>query len=274
MAVEAISETVAESAGRQPLVTLKQAVQVASQKIADQARENTQRLGMGTTCACAWIVADRLYTVSVGDSRIYLLRGKSLRQVSTDHTWVQEAIERGLLDAEQARNHPNIHVIRRYLGSAQPPKPDLRLRLHPNETDMHAEGNQGLRLQTGDVLLLCTDGLTDLVEDVEIQEILLAHSLEGAVQALVDLACDRGGHDNITVVLLAAPPEIRLQRLARQIHLWVLGALTGALLLAIVLATLICSLLRPILRSGPTPTPSDAPVLVAPGGGEFIDKNP
>jgi protein phosphatase len=276
MAVEIISQTVAESGGRQPLQTLKQAVQAASEKIAGQARLDDQRRGMGTTCACAWVIADRLYTASVGDSRIYLLRGRSLRQVSVDHTWVQEAMERGLLEADQARTHPNLHVIRRYLGSAQPPRPDLRLRMEARESDSRAESNQGMRLQTGDAVLLCTDGLTDLVRDAEIEQILLAHELQEAAQMLVDLACRRGGHDNITVVLLSVPPEVGLQRLAREVHFWVLGALAGALVSMIALCMLVCGLLRPFVlrRGGPTPPPCGTPALVEPGGGKSGGKNP
>ncbi len=115
---------VAQSDARQPLETLDNAIQVTSDAIAAKAKDDTQRLGMGTTCACAWVIGNRLFTASVGDSRIYLLRNGSLMQLTVDHTWVQEAVERGILEPEDARNHPNVHVIRRYLGSSKTPQAD------------------------------------------------------------------------------------------------------------------------------------------------------
>lgn len=244
IAVEVLSQVIANSNGRAPLATLKQAVQAASQAISNQARDDTQRLGMGTTCACVWIIADRLYIAAVGDSRIYLLRGKSLQQLTTDHTWIQEAVERGLLDPQEARRHPNMHVIRRYLGSTLPPSPDLRLRLHPDDTDDQAEANQGAPIETGDIVLLCTDGLTDLVTDEEIQSILSGHEPAEAAQALIDLACERGGHDNITVVLIAVPPNYRSPKLDPRLRLWLTGAAMGAVLLLVILILTFWALLQ------------------------------
>lgn len=212
IAVNTISHVIALSDGSQPLETLQQAIQIASQEIARQARTE-ERLGMGTTCACALILDDRLYTASVGDSRIYLLRNHVLQRLTTDHTWIQEAIEKGILDAQSARRHPNYHVIRRYLGSAQPPQADLRLRLKQDESDTQARANQGARLLPGDLLLLCTDGLTDEVQETEIERILdqaagkgdTPVKLESAADRLIELACRRGGRDNITLILLAMP---------------------------------------------------------------------
>ena len=132
MAVEIISHMVSQSDARQPLETLDHAIQVTSDAIAVKAKDDTQRLGMGTTCACAWVIGQHLFTASVGDSRIYLLRSGSLTQLTVDHTWVQEAVERGILQPEDARKHPNVHVIRRYLGSPKyspgryPPAPGKR----------------------------------------------------------------------------------------------------------------------------------------------------
>lgn len=212
IAVNTISHVVASSDGSQPLETLQQAIQIASQEIARQAHSE-ERLGMGTTCACALILADRLYTASVGDSRIYLLRHHTLQQLTTDHTWVQEAIEKGVLDATSARQHPNYHVIRRYLGSAHPPQVDTRLRLKHDESDTQARLNQGARLLPTDILLLCTDGLTDEVEEGEIARLLdsvvgkedTPARLETVADHLIELACQRGGRDNITLILLAMP---------------------------------------------------------------------
>jgi serine/threonine protein phosphatase PrpC len=250
IAVESISRMVEQSDGREPLATLNHAVQASSELIAAKAKDDTQRLGMGTTCACAWVIGDKLFTASVGDSRIYLLRGEQIHQLTIDHTWVQEAVEKGILPPDQARAHPNVHVIRRYLGSSQPPQADLRMRLAKDESDTQSRSHQGLRLLPGDVLLLCTDGLTDLVEADEIWETIHGASatvnpagggLPAAAQALVDLAISRGGPDNITVVLLAVTRSPAPTKRGKYwLWLWLLvglfvfcGLLVALLLLAI-----------------------------------------
>ena len=207
MAVESISAIVAQSDARQPLPVLDHAIQVTSDAIVKNAKDDTQRLGMGTTCACAWVIGSQLFIASVGDSRVYLLRNGSLLQLTVDHTWVQEAVEKGILGEEEARKHPNVHVIRRYLGSSKPPQADTRLRLAKNESDTQARSHQGLRLLPGDLLLLCTDGLTDVVEDSAIEPAVRGLHIREAAQVLVDLACARGGNDNITVVLMLVPWE-------------------------------------------------------------------
>ena len=205
IAVETISKTVADSDASQPLHTLELAIQQASEAIRTQSEDNAERKGMGSTCVCAWVIGERLYTASVGDSRLYLLRDNTIQQITTDHTWIQEAIEFGALTPEQARGHPNAHVIRRYLGSKSRPEVDFRLRLNPDETDEQARDNQGTNLKAGDILLLVSDGLTDLVEPQEIQNIVKSLPREKALQSLIDLANERGGHDNITTVMLVAP---------------------------------------------------------------------
>lgn len=205
IAVETISKAVAESDGSQPLVTLEQAIQNANEAVHAQADANPDRQGMGSTCVCAWVIGEHLYTVSVGDSRLYILRDDAIQQITTDHTWIQEAIEFGALTPEQARGHPNAHVIRRYLGAQTPPEIDFRLRLKPDESDEQALANQGTTLKAGDILLLVSDGLTDLVEPQEIQSALQTYDRKQALQKLIDLANERGGHDNITTVMLEVP---------------------------------------------------------------------
>ena len=164
IAIETINKMAVESDGLQPLITLREGISLASQLIHQQAEANPEQKGMGSTCVCAWVIGNRLYTASVGDSRLYMIRGDTIRKITTDHTWVQEAVEFGALTPEQARNHPNMHVIRRYLGSAKPVEVDFRLRLDPAENNEQTEANQGTVLQPGDYLILCSDGLTDLVE--------------------------------------------------------------------------------------------------------------
>jgi len=203
--VENISEIVAKSDATQPLATLQEAIAAASQAVRVQAESDPARKGMGATCACVWILQDRLFIATVGDSRIYLARQEQIHKLTTDHTWIQEALEQGVLTPEQARGHPNAHVIRRYLGSQQPVEADIRLKFENEHDPEQPHLNQGLRLEPDDILLLCSDGLTDLVEDGEIEEALRKKQLEEALKGLVDLANERGGHDNITIVALKMP---------------------------------------------------------------------
>jgi len=205
IAVETISAGVAQSDGSQPLQTLREAIVSAGQAIGERAAIDPTLQGMGSTCACVWVIGSRLYAASVGDTRVYLIRENTIHRLTTDHTWVQEAIEHGLLAPEEARKHPNAHVIRRYLGSRQEVVPDTRLRLRPNENDAQAEANQGTELQPGDVLVMCSDGLTDLVDDGEILTALRTRNTRGALEELVRLSNRRGGHDNVTIITLAVP---------------------------------------------------------------------
>jgi serine/threonine protein phosphatase PrpC len=240
MAVETISHMVAQSDARRPLEILDNAIQVTSDAIASKSKDDAQRLGMGTTCACAWIIGNRLFTASVGDSRIYLLHNGGLMQLTVDHTWVQEAVEKGILNPQEVSHHPNVHVIRRYLGSTKTPRADIRMRLAANESDTQSRSNQGLSLLPGDLLLLCTDGLTDVVENAKIELVVRGLDLQFAAQALVDLACARGGKDNITVVMLLVPwldmqgkQEVQAKKKERKSWRWVLWGLIGLALLAL-----------------------------------------
>ncbi len=168
LAVEQISRVVAASDGSRPVETLEQAVLSASEAISHHSARNPNLHGMGSTCACALIIRNRLYMTTVGDSRVYLLRGNTIQQLSTDHTWVQEALEEGTLEPEHIKGHPNQHVIRRYLGSPEPPEADFRVKQPGMESEAGEEGNQGLVLREGDRVMLCSDGLTDLVSDAEV----------------------------------------------------------------------------------------------------------
>ncbi|MFQ5922473.1 MAG: PP2C family protein-serine/threonine phosphatase [Anaerolineales bacterium] len=205
IAVDQISSAIAEASGEDPVAELSEAVVAAGQSISQSSMEDEARQGMGSTIATAMVAERRLYAVSVGDSRTYLVRSGTIQQISIDHTWVQEAINHGILTPEEARNHPNAHVLHRHLGGDRDPIPDARLRLSTDESDEASEANQGLRLTTHDQILLCSDGLTDLVEDREILEVLSEHAPEEAASALIDLARARGGHDNITLVIVEVP---------------------------------------------------------------------
>jgi len=206
IAVATIISAIAESDGTDPSWILKSALLEANHSITAEAANDDSHRGMGSTVVCALIIDQALYIATLGDSRIYLIRDQVVQQLNIDHTWVQEALDSGVINEEEARNHPRRHLIRSYLGSADPIKPDLRLYMDLNENQEQAKANQGLPLIPGDLLLLCTDGLTDLVADEEFLEILDSGGSEDErLGKLVDLANLRGGHDNITIILLQSP---------------------------------------------------------------------
>ena len=239
MVVDLVSRKVAESDGSNPVATLRKAIQGASTEVHSLARADRSRKGMGSTIVCTLIIGKKLYTAYVGDSRIYLIRDGKIQQLTKDHSWIQEALDTGLLTPEQAEGHPNAHVIRRFVGSAEPPEVDFRLRLSNQDSDMQALQNQGTMLKNGDILLLCSDGLTDLVKDHEILSIILENGIEEANQKLVDLANARGGHDNITNVFVKVPEGVFIEKpvtaapqklSARRIAIGCLGMLLVAVL--------------------------------------------
>jgi serine/threonine protein phosphatase PrpC len=150
-----------------------------------QAGQDEDKRGMGTTCTVAVVRGDQLFVSHVGDSRAYLLRAGDLHQITQDHSWVEEQVRQGTLSPEEARNHPNRNIITRAIG------------LEPKvEIDGYL-----VALLKKDILLLCSDGLTTMIEDSQIAEILSANEPVEACRALIDAANDQGGHDNITVAV-------------------------------------------------------------------------
>ena len=283
-AVEVISQGVAGSDATHPLSTLTEAIIQASQTILGLSEADQQQKGMGSTCACSWVIGgkenrNQLYVAYVGDSRIYLIRDNTIQQLSNDHTWIQEAIQAGVLTPEQARGHPNAHVIRRHLGSLQPVEPDTRLRLHPDETDEQMRANQGMYLQPDDLVVLCSDGLTDLVGDQEILAAFTEKKPKAAIAGLIQLANSRGGHDNITIVALQVPgqygkplkasqtkplpPSMKRRTSGLNWKLACLGAAVTALILGILILAGVY-LLLPTLSGSATETPVPSLTLSVP----------
>ncbi|MBV5260276.1 Stp1/IreP family PP2C-type Ser/Thr phosphatase [Synechococcus moorigangaii CMS01] len=151
--------------------------------------ENPARQDMGTTAVMVLFRGAESWRAHVGDSRLYSFQGDTLIQVTGDHTWVSQAVQSGDITAEQAKVHPWRHVLSQCLG-----RKDLSL------IDIAP-----LELQGGDRLLLCSDGLTEEVDDSEIQFILSANDdLDQAAASLIETAKDNGGSDNVTVVLVRA----------------------------------------------------------------------
>jgi protein phosphatase len=167
---------------------LKTAVRYANRRVLEATREKAEYEGMATTVA-AVLVDDALAILAhVGDSRIYVYREGALSQLTSDHSWINEQIQSGVISAEQARSHPLRNVVTRALGG----KPDLQV-------DVQVQ-----TMQSGDLLLLCSDGLTTMVPDEEIARLVAEHGsdVEKAAQGLVDEANAHGGEDNITVLLI------------------------------------------------------------------------
>ena len=160
----------------------------AGREIARQAEEDPSRSGMGTTATVLRLRRDGQFLIAhIGDSRAYLSRDGQLTRVTRDHSWVQEQIDRGLLAPEKAAGHPQSNIITRALGTDPSPTPDL----YPGA------------LKSGDVFLLATDGLTDMLTEAEIARLLgTGGSLEHTADALVARANRAGGVDNVTVLLV------------------------------------------------------------------------
>ena len=165
-------------------VFLGKVFEEVNQEVWQAAQEDDKR-GMGTTCTLAAIRGDQLFLAHIGDSRAYLLRDGELHQVSKDHSWVEDAVDQGVITREQARTHPNRNVITRAIGLD--PQPEIDTSVMP--------------LADGDLLLLCSDGLNSMIPDEDIHRILTSSSPEDVCQALIDAANDQGGHDNTTVVV-------------------------------------------------------------------------
>ena len=165
---------------------LRRAVSAANHAIYEKAAENPEMNGMGTTITALALDGDEAHIAHVGDSRAYLLRNKALMRVTTDHTLVEEMVLKGLISVSEARVHPNRNIITRALGTADKIEIDM-LRMH---------------VRVGDMFLLCSDGLSGCVPEVEIAEILNSRMRrEAKIAALVDRALDAGGSDNITAIL-------------------------------------------------------------------------
>jgi PPM family protein phosphatase len=167
--------------------TLRRAVVDANDTVSRMAIDNPSYRGMGTTLTAALVEGRRLHVAHVGDSRAYLLRDGSFAQLTDDHTFVQHLIDEGRITREEAASHPQRSVVTRAIGVS----PDV-------EVD-----SLSLDLRAGDQVLLCSDGLTGVVDDATIADVLERHDDgDAAIAELIDRANAAGGPDNITVVLL------------------------------------------------------------------------
>ena len=186
LACKTFIDVYANHPGDSPVVAMTTAVVAANRWVFENATNNPQRKGMGTTLSALILKQDEAYTVQVGDSRVYRLRDGLLEQLTHDHTWTDEAIRAGVITPDEAKNHQYKHVITRAVGTEAQVVPEVTR----------------FDLRAGDLFLICSDGLLNHVEDDAIAETLKSHSPADACWRLIGAALQGGGSDNTTVLIV------------------------------------------------------------------------
>jgi len=172
-----------------PAAALRAAIERANQEIWDEAARDPEKSGMGSTIVAAIVLDNQAYLANAGDSPAYLIRAGQTDQITRDHGLVAEQVEAGIISEEDAGHHPFRHILTRCLGA---------------EANVDVEVYPPRELQAGDVLVLCSDGLTEHVTKREVAALITAPDPNEVAKGLVDVANQRGGHDNITVVVARA----------------------------------------------------------------------
>ncbi len=187
MCVEVVVSQIEKSTKVTPIGILEQAVAAANETVYDASLEDVALYGMGTTLVGTVVFGDTAYVINVGDSRLYAFRD-TLKQVTVDHSLVEEMVQSGKLQKEAIRTHPNKNIITRALGTNRTVKADCF----------------EIEVREGDVLLLCSDGLTNMLEDDRIESIIKQYKndMKKAGEILIEEANEAGGKDNISVVLV------------------------------------------------------------------------
>lgn len=194
--VKVLREELMKTSLDKPEDILRSVVATANYKLIQAAQSDVKLEGMGTTLVAATVIGNTLYFSNVGDSRLYLINDK-IRQISKDHSLVEEMVRLGGIKAEEAKHHPDKNIITRAMGV----KEDV-------EADIYE-----YRLRKGDIILMCTDGLSNMVEDEDMFDIVKsARDIVEAVLMLIEKANSNGGRDNIGVVM--AEP------LANEVSVW------------------------------------------------------
>lgn len=185
--VEKIVECIRSSKCTEPVAAIQDAVLEANRRLLQEAGTDPKKAGMGTTIVAATVDGRKLYTANVGDSRLYVINHESITQITKDHSLVEEMVRLGEMDRETAKDHPDKNIITRAVGVLPEVSADFF------ET----------WLETEDTILMCSDGLTNMVEDEEIKRIVLGQrDIVEKAEKLVEAANEKGGKDNITVVLI------------------------------------------------------------------------
>lgn len=171
---------------KSPIRILSKAIRIANDQVRKKAREDERLLGMGTTVVAATCLGKYLQVANVGDSRLYIINDE-VRQITRDHSLVEEMVRMGGIDREAARNHPDKNIITRAIGARDTIEIDF----------FHEE------LKSGDIVLMCSDGLTNMLEDEEIGRILRSQgTIEERAEELIEAANQNGGRDNIAVIVI------------------------------------------------------------------------
>lgn len=181
-----VAASVSRSLGDEPVTILKEAIETANRLLIEEAKEDESKKGMGTTVVAATIIDHKLVVANVGDSRLYLI-GKEMRQITRDHSLVAEMVRIGEMGAAEAKAHPDKNIITRAIGANSHVEADFF------EVDLEPEER----------ILMCTDGLTNMVEESVIRDVVMEDApIEERVEKLVDAANRAGGRDNITVMII------------------------------------------------------------------------
>ncbi len=188
MAVKIVGEEYYKSEHEDIYTALVSAIEIANRKIFEKGNSDEALERMGTTCTTVVIRQPYLYLAHVGDSRAYIIRENIIKQISTDHTLVEEMVNSGILSKNEAKTHPDSHILTRSLGIHEEVEVDI---LDPP-----------IKLEEGDVIFLCSDGLTIYLNDEEIKKIVQKEDINKASEKLIDIANSRGGRDNITVEII------------------------------------------------------------------------
>jgi protein phosphatase len=192
LAVETVVALYAEDNG-DPQAALTRAVRAAHKRIREEGNGDPARAGMGTTCTALVIRQGWAHCAHVGDSRLYLIRNDAILQMTEDDSAVFDLVKKGIIDRDHARQHPDRNVIIKALGS----RPTVEV----------SEWKQPLFVRDGDRFLASSDGLHDLVSDEELCDAVMAYDPDTACRQLIGLARERGGHDNISVGIMAISAE-------------------------------------------------------------------
>jgi PPM family protein phosphatase len=207
IAVQTLLDDYYTNGGGAVPTSLRKAVEHANRTIFEEAEHHPQYYGMGTTVSAVLVLGDHAYIAQVGDSRVYLLRdGNTLWQLTHDHSLVAEQVRGGFLSEEEARTHSLRNLITRAVGTKEDVKVDLFW----------------VKIERGDTIMICSDGLSGVVSDDEITKSLVVDSIQGAARVLVGRALQGGGPDNITVAVVRAvdtPPPTPLEEGAEEARL-------------------------------------------------------
>jgi serine/threonine protein phosphatase PrpC len=188
IAVEAIQETYADTPATDPQSLLTAGFHEAHQRIQSYAVAHPKLRGMGTTATAVVVLGNRLYYAHIGDSRLYRVSREEITRLTHDHSYVGRLVESGVITPEEAEAHPQRNILTAALGAG------AEIAVETPES--------AVLLKTADTLLLCTDGLWGQLTDPELQRVVTQNSPATACRALVNLARERGGPDNITVQIL------------------------------------------------------------------------